>query len=74
MVCESYISHKLFQFPNEKLLMVKNMIDATYDQVKISPEEYTEILDLLKHDKKNVSGNKSRREEKKLEHALIFGL
>ncbi len=57
IVCESYISHKLLHFPKEKLLEVKNIVDTTYDKVQISSVDYTEILDLLKHDKKNVNGN-----------------
>jgi 3-dehydroquinate synthase len=56
MVCESFMSLKLLEFPAEKVKEVKNVILSTYGQTKLLPEDFPEIIDLLKHDKKNVNG------------------
>lgn len=56
MVCESYISNQLLEFPKEKLLEVRELIDSMYEKVVIEDEDLSEILDFLKHDKKNVNG------------------
>jgi len=56
MVCESYLSSEVLSLPKEKVLEVKNMITSMYEKVLIKPSDYAAILDLLKHDKKNVNG------------------
>ena len=35
MVCESYLSHKVLQLSKEKVMIVKNMINALYEKVVI---------------------------------------
>jgi len=57
MVCETYISSKLLNFPLEKVQEVKELVHTTYDKVQIPKEDFSEIISLLKHDKKNVNGN-----------------
>ena len=56
MVCESYISSKLLGFSNQKLSEVKETILAIYGKTILLTEDYPAIMDLLKHDKKNVIG------------------
>jgi len=56
MVCESYLSHKVLKLSKEKVMIVKNMIDAMYEKVVIDVSDYDPIFDLLKHDKKNSNG------------------
>ncbi|WP_435414984.1 3-dehydroquinate synthase [Polaribacter aestuariivivens] len=56
MVCESYISSKLFGFEIKKVNEVKNVILSIYDKTTLLNEDFSSIIDLLKHDKKNVNG------------------
>ena len=56
MVCESFMSSKLLAFPKEKVAEVKEVILATYDKTKLLQKDFSKIIDLLKHDKKNVNG------------------
>ena len=56
MVCESYMSSKLLGFPSEKVNEVKEIILAIYNRVQLLKEDFSAIMELLKHDKKNVNG------------------
>lgn len=56
MVCESYISQQLLGFPSEKVEEIKKTIINIYGQVIILEDDFSEIIALLKHDKKNVDG------------------
>lgn len=56
MICESYISYQLLDFPNQKVDATKVLIGTIFDKVTILPEDYEGIIALLKHDKKNVGG------------------
>lgn len=56
MVCESYISSELFGLSLEKVNRVKSTVLKIYDKVELLKEDYSSIIDLLKHDKKNVNG------------------
>lgn len=56
MVCESYMSSKLLGFSSEKVNDVKNVVVSIYDKTNLLKEDFSAILDLLKHDKKNVNG------------------
>lgn len=56
MVCESYMSSKLLGFPSEKVDAVKNVVLSIYTKIKLLKDDFTSILSLLKHDKKNVNG------------------
>ena len=57
MITETYISHKLFDFPKETLEEIKKKITTIFGKVEIETADYTPIMDLLKHDKKNTNGN-----------------
>ncbi|GGG98923.1 3-dehydroquinate synthase [Polaribacter pacificus] len=56
MVCETYISSVLFDFPKSELQEFKEMILSIYGKIPIDTREYSAIMDLLKHDKKNNGG------------------
>ena len=56
MICESYVSTKLLGFPEEQLEEIKKTIVNIYGKTDILKEDYSAIIDLLKHDKKNVGG------------------
>ncbi len=56
MVCEAYISSKVLNFPESKLLEIKKAIQTIYGKIVIEPQDITPITDLLKHDKKNEAG------------------
>ena len=56
MVCESYISSKILSLSKEKVVQVKETVLAIYPKIKIDRKNFIAILDLLKHDKKNVKG------------------
>ncbi|MFY0630816.1 MAG: 3-dehydroquinate synthase [Flavobacteriaceae bacterium] len=56
MICESYLSSKLLNFSSEKLTEIKEIVKAIYDKVTIETADFPHIIDLLKHDKKNVGG------------------
>jgi 3-dehydroquinate synthase len=57
MVCETYISNKLLQFPVDKLKSIKETVLSIYDKTNLLQNDFSAIMDLLKHDKKNVNGH-----------------
>lgn len=56
MVCESYMSSKLLEFPSEKVTEIKEVILSIYDKILLKKEDFSAIMEMLKHDKKNVNG------------------
>ncbi|MFC2127650.1 3-dehydroquinate synthase, partial [Bacteroidota bacterium] len=56
MVTEAYISNKLFGFPKEQLEDLKTYVIDLFGKVPVVEEDYPEIFEYLKHDKKNVGG------------------
>lgn len=56
MITESYISEILFGFPSEELKNIKKSIIDIFGKVQILASDYNAIIELLIHDKKNVSG------------------
>lgn len=56
MICECFVSAELLNFPKEKLKDVKETIISIYGKTAILKEDFPSIIDLLKHDKKNVNG------------------
>jgi 3-dehydroquinate synthase len=56
MVCESFISSKLLSFPIEKVKEIKEVVLSIYNKTRLLKEDFSKIMDLLKHDKKNVNG------------------
>jgi 3-dehydroquinate synthase len=56
MVCESFMSSKLLRFPEEKVEEIKGIILGIYNKTSLLRADFSKIIDLLKHDKKNVNG------------------
>jgi 3-dehydroquinate synthase len=56
MVCESYISSKLLEFSFEKVNEIKEVILSIYDKRILLQDDFSGIMELLKHDKKNTNG------------------
>ncbi|CAM1365382.1 3-dehydroquinate synthase [Tenacibaculum sediminilitoris] len=56
MVCEAYLSSKVLEFPENKVSEIKEAIIKTYGKVTLSEDDFQPILELMKHDKKNIGG------------------
>jgi len=56
MVCESYISTQLLGFPKDKLNDIKKTVFAIYNKTTLLKKDFSSIVTLLKHDKKNTNG------------------
>ena len=56
MVCEAYISSEILGFPKDKLQEIKNAIHTIYDKIEILEDDFSSIMELMKHDKKNIGG------------------
>jgi 3-dehydroquinate synthase len=57
MVIEAFISHKKYNFPIDELESLKSYIHKTFGKIIIPSENYDDILELMRHDKKNSNGN-----------------
>jgi len=57
MICESYISSKLLNFSLQKLAEVRETILSIFPKIILQKTDFPTIVDLIKHDKKNVNGN-----------------
>ena len=57
MILATYISHKLLEFPEDKLNQVKETILKLFTKVTFKDSDYAKIIDLMKFDKKNEHGN-----------------
>jgi 3-dehydroquinate synthase len=57
MILATYISHKLLDFPKNKLHEISSVIKKIYPKVTFENEDYAPIIELLKFDKKNSHGN-----------------
>lgn len=56
MITETYISTKLFNFPTKDLEIIKEVIVKIFGKIPVLKSDYPAVLDLMKHDKKNVNG------------------
>ena len=56
MVCEAYLSSKILDFPIDKLQEIKKAIIAIYGKTVILEDDFSSIMELMKHDKKNIGG------------------
>lgn len=57
MVMELYLSHIKFNFPLNLVEEVKSKIQSLFGKIEISSSDFDNIINLLIHDKKNISGN-----------------
>ena len=56
MVCELYFSHIKAGFPKDKLRQTIRFIKENYGSMEITCKDYERLYELMKHDKKNTSG------------------
>ncbi|CAA0153177.1 3-dehydroquinate synthase [Tenacibaculum maritimum] len=56
MICECFISSKLLNFSKEDTDNIKSVIISIYGKAAILKEDFSFIINLLKHDKKNIGG------------------
>ncbi|NNC50681.1 MAG: 3-dehydroquinate synthase [Flaviramulus sp.] len=57
MILACYISSELVGFPKQTTNNIKELFISYYGKVKIEKSDYSEIIELLKYDKKNHHGN-----------------
>lgn len=57
MVMATFLSSKLTAFPSEKLLEITRALVARYGKIDLNPDDFDEIISLLKFDKKNENGD-----------------
>ena len=57
LVCELYLSCLLTHFPTEKMRSTVAYIRDYYGKLPITCDDYPELLELMRHDKKNVAGS-----------------
>ena len=57
MILEGYLSNKLTGLPKTELEDIKNVFLSRYPKVDFTQNDISEILKLLKFDKKNSHGN-----------------
>ncbi len=57
MITEAFISYKLFNFPKNILEEIKKHIITIFGKTVIEKEEFSPIMELLIHDKKNTNGD-----------------
>ena len=55
MIAELYLSHKQLQFPLETLMEITHYIHDLYGYYSINETDFTALVELMKHDKKNDS-------------------
>lgn len=53
LIVELYLSHRVCEFPKEKLMKTVRFIQANYGALNVSCDNYNRLCELMKHDKKN---------------------
>jgi 3-dehydroquinate synthase len=56
MVCELYLSARKTDFPTDKMHQTVRFILDHYGRLPYTCDDYPELLELMRHDKKNTSG------------------
>lgn len=56
LICELYLSCLLTQFPSDKMRTTVRFIREHYGSLPITCDDYPELLELMRHDKKNIAG------------------
>lgn len=57
MVIEAFLSYKLHNFPFSALQSLKEYVQNTYGKISVAKHHYNAIIELMKHDKKNINGS-----------------
>lgn len=57
MILATYLSHRLYDFPEDKLQNIKEILIRNYGKVDFEESDFNDIIELLKFDKKNSHGN-----------------
>jgi len=53
MTCELFLSHKIFNFPKEKMDRIVNYLFQKYPKLDILNSDFDKLFKLIQHDKKN---------------------
>lgn len=56
LVCELYLSTVKEGFPTDRMRQTVAFINEHYGKMSITCDDYTELIELMTHDKKNVAG------------------
>lgn len=56
MILASHLSYQTLGFPSENLDEITSVLSSVFPKIKIQKSEINEIVELLKHDKKNHKG------------------
>ncbi|WP_256009526.1 3-dehydroquinate synthase [Desertivirga xinjiangensis] len=57
MICEAYLSHKYNSLSEEGLNELVEIVRGIFPDYKLSPSMYPALIEFMKNDKKNTSGN-----------------
>lgn len=55
LIAELYLSHRICEFPKEKLQKTVRFIHENYGALPVSCDDYEYLYEIMKHDKKNES-------------------
>lgn len=53
LICELYLSVVILGFPTDKMRQTIHFIKENYGSLNISCDDYDELIELMRHDKKN---------------------
>ncbi len=56
LICELYLSAMKQKFPTDKMTQTVQYIRENYGAMDITCDDYDELIDIMRHDKKNTSG------------------
>ncbi len=56
LICELYLSVMKQSFPTDKMTQTVRYIRENYGTMDITCDDYDELIDIMRHDKKNTSG------------------
>lgn len=57
MIAELYLSHRLCNFPKDKLQETVRFIHSNYGYMSISCDDYNQLYEIMRHDKKNANSS-----------------
>ncbi len=56
LICETYLSNKLFSYPDKEVSELKKYIVAVFGKIDFKASDFKAILNFMQHDKKNING------------------